>query len=73
VKGKGVYNMTNIRMVSRYMEKTHGLSENLIKAILKEQGKEINQTNVNNFIKEKLIKKNLFPFTKIPKHLGSMH
>ena len=55
------------------MEKTHGLSENLIKATLKVQGKAINQTNVNNFIKEKLIKKNLFPFTKIPKHLGSMH
>ena len=65
--------MSNIRMVSRYMEKTHGLSDKLITAILKEQGKEVNQANVNNEIKGQLIRKNLFRYSKVPKHLGSMH
>ncbi|ANS05766.1 hypothetical protein [uncultured phage_Deep-GF0-KM16-C193] len=65
--------MSNQRMVSRYMEKTHGLSDNLVKAILKKQGKEINQTNVNDEIKKRLIEKNLFRYSKVPKHLRSMH
>ena len=65
--------MSNIRMVSRYMEKTHGLSDNLIKAILKSQGKEINQVNVNVEIKGQLIRKNLFRYSKVPKELRGKH
>ena len=61
------------RMVSRYMEITHGLTENLIKQILKEKGQAINQTNVNNEIKKHLISKRRFPHSIIPKNLGSMH
>ena len=65
--------MSNIRMVSRYMEKTHGLSDKLITAILKEQGKEVNQANVNNEIKGQLIRKNLFRYSKVPKELRGKH
>mgnify|MGYP001308604000 CR=1 FL=1 len=65
--------MSNTRMVSQYMEQTHGLSDNLIKQILKEQGKEINQTNVNNEIKGQLIRKNLFRYSKVPKELRGKH